>query len=96
MEQHTAELLSVEGFARRMDISRTTVFEWIKRGQLKPGRHFIKVGRIIRFQWGEELLQKLHDDSVLLNKVEEKPIEIKPAIKVRNRVKNKPSINLDY
>lgn len=63
MEPNTAELITVEDFAKRMKVGRTTVFEWIKNGRLLPGRHFIKIGRIIRFQWGQDLLRKLHEES---------------------------------
>ena len=44
------ELLTVEEFAEHMKISRSTVFDWIRRGTLKAGRHYIKVGRVIRFE----------------------------------------------
>lgn len=57
------ELLTVEEFAERMKISRTTVFDWIRKGTLKAGRHYLKIGRIVRFEWGPELIQKLREDS---------------------------------
>ncbi len=58
------ELLTIEEFAERMKISRTTVFGWIRKGTLKSGRHYFKMGRVIRFEWGPELIHKLHEDSV--------------------------------
>lgn len=65
METNTKniEILSIEQFAERMQISRTTVFDWIKKGILKTGRHYIKIGRVIRFEWGQDLLDKLREDS---------------------------------
>ena len=91
------ELLTVEEFAKRMKISRTTVFDWIRKGTLKSGRHYIKLGRVVRFEWGPELLQKLHEDSV---EGQEKPLD-RPMprhsglkdIKLNNR---RAAINLDY
>jgi len=59
------ELLTVEEFAQRMKISRTTVFDWIRKGALKAGRHYLKIGRVIRFEWGPELVQRLREDSVV-------------------------------
>jgi hypothetical protein len=63
MPQYEPELITLEKFAKRMNVGRTTVFEWIKQGKLLSGRHFIKLGRVIRFLWGPELLEKLHEDS---------------------------------
>lgn len=58
------ELLSIEQFAAKMAVSRTTVYEWFKSGYLKAGRHYIKLGTTVRFAWGTELLQRLMEDSV--------------------------------
>jgi hypothetical protein len=63
VQGNTTELIKLEEFAKRINVGRTTVFEWIKQGKLLPGRHFIKLGRVIRFPWGPELLEKLHEDS---------------------------------
>lgn len=63
-QAHTPELISIEEFATRMGVSRTTAFAWIKNGDLQPGRHFIRIGRVIRFAWGEELIRRLHEDSI--------------------------------
>jgi len=49
------ELLTVEQFAERLQISRTTVFYWLKNGELSEGVHFFRLGRIIRFRYDEEL-----------------------------------------
>ncbi len=61
--QDTTELIKLEEFAKRINVGRTTVFQWIKEGRLLPGRHFIKIGRVVRFEWGPDLLRKLHEDS---------------------------------
>ncbi len=57
---HT-ELLNVESFAKRLNISRTKVFEWKRTGILKPGHHYIKRGRILRFIWDLDLIREIHD-----------------------------------
>jgi excisionase family DNA binding protein len=57
------EMLTIEQFAAKMAVSRTTVYEWLKSGYLRAGRHFIKIGGTVRFAWGPELFQKLFEDS---------------------------------
>lgn len=49
------DLLTVEQFAAKMQVSRTTVFEWLKNGALEEGKHYFKIGRIIRFVWDAAL-----------------------------------------
>ncbi len=45
------ELLTVEQFAERFQVSRTTVFGWLKNGHLLEGIHYFRIGRILRFRW---------------------------------------------
>jgi predicted DNA-binding transcriptional regulator AlpA len=45
------ELLKVEQFAQRLQVSRTTVFGWLKNGDLQEGVHYLRLGRILRFRW---------------------------------------------
>jgi excisionase family DNA binding protein len=46
-----SEFLTVEQFAKRLQVSRTTVFGWLKKGDLREGVHYIRIGRILRFRW---------------------------------------------
>ena len=55
MEKSNPEILTVEQFAERMQVSRTTVFGWIKNGSLVEGVHYLRLGRILRFCWQEGL-----------------------------------------
>lgn len=59
----TIEMLSIEQFAERMAVGRTTVYEWIKSGYLVAGRHYVRLGSTVRFAWGNDLLKKLLEDS---------------------------------
>jgi excisionase family DNA binding protein len=63
MEPETTKLLTTNEFADRLNVSRTTVFKWIKDGTLMPGRHFIRIGRIVRFLWEPDLIREIHEDS---------------------------------
>jgi excisionase family DNA binding protein len=58
------EMLSIEQFAERMGVGRTTVHGWIKSGSLRSGRHYFRIGGTVRFIWGTELFQKLLEDSL--------------------------------
>jgi excisionase family DNA binding protein len=73
------DIITLEEFAERMGVGESTVWKWIKTGKLVPGIHFIKLGRIIRFEWGPKLITKLHDISSqpepLIEKVEIEPIK---------------------
>ncbi len=46
-----SDLLTVEEFAGKMKVSRSTVFGWLKSGLLQEGKHYFRIGRIIRFVW---------------------------------------------
>lgn len=45
------ELLTVDEFAERLKVSRTTVFGWLKNGDLRDGADYFRRGRILRFPW---------------------------------------------
>jgi excisionase family DNA binding protein len=53
------EILTPEEFAQRLKIGRSTLFEWIRNGVLVPDKHFVKVGRILRFSWSDDVLFSL-------------------------------------
>lgn len=47
----SSSLLTVDQFADRLQVSRTTVFSWIKSGCLREGTHYFRLGRVLRFHW---------------------------------------------
>jgi len=57
------ELLTVEQFAERLQVSRATVFTWMQKQILVQGKHFIKFGRVLRFTWSADLVANLLQDS---------------------------------
>ena len=90
----TIELLPAEEYAKRFCVSRTTVFEWKKSGILSPGRHYIKIGRTLRFVWSSELIRELHDSNV--EKMAETKIKtISPTVPQKKSNK-KSAINMEY
>jgi len=77
------EILTPEEFAQRLKIGRSTLFEWIRVGVLVPDKHFVKIGRILRFCWSDDVLLSL-----------EKPTVHTKTTKINRRVQ--PKFNWDY
>ena len=90
----TGRLLTTNEFADRLKVSRTTVFKWIKDGTLMPGRHFIRVGRIVRFLWEPDLIREIHQDSFLQSVSIEQQSD--RFAEERTRSGKRSVLNLDY
>ena len=61
----TPELLTPEQFAARLQVSRATLFEWMRKNIVRKGTHYMKFGRVVRFTWSEELIAALLSDSAI-------------------------------
>jgi len=86
------ELLTVEQFAQRLQVSRATVFSWIQKQILVQGRHFLKFGRVLRFTWSDDLVSTLlHDSAPALPVV---PLMVRPVSMIRK--KSDSPLNWDY
>ena len=57
------ELLTVEEFAQRFRVGRSTVFLWIASKKMILGLHYFRVEKTIRIPWSIELLASLSTDS---------------------------------
>lgn len=55
------EILTPEEFARKLRIGRTTLFAWKRKGILVRGRHYIRIGRVVRFLWTDDLPASLRE-----------------------------------
>lgn len=54
------EMLTVQEFAERLKVGRSTVFNWLKEGLLCEGEHFLILpGGQKRFPWSKELLESI-------------------------------------
>ena len=78
------ELLTVEEFAQRYRVGRSTVFFWIASKKMIQGIHYFKIGKTIRIPWSVELLASLSVDSE-----ETEPSQVRTG-------RNQNCINLDY
>lgn len=63
MAESGFEMLDVEEYAKRLSVSRATIFDWKAKGYLKPGKHFLQIGRVIRYKWSEEAINSLMEES---------------------------------
>lgn len=60
----TDDLLTSEEFMKKLKIGRSTLFEWLRSGVLEPGRHYVKVGRVLRFIWSNDIVAALAEATV--------------------------------
>lgn len=86
----TKEILTPEEFAERLKIGRSTLFDWLGKGILVPGKHFMKVGRVLRFVWSDEVVVSLLE----LSAMAAQPRQI--GSKKTNPVAATNPINWDY
>ena len=78
------ELLTVEEFAQRLRVGRSTVFLWIASKKMIQGIHYFKIVKTVRIPWCMELLASLSVESE-----ETEPPPVRSG-------KNQRIINLDY
>lgn len=91
------ELLTPEEFAEKLKISRSTLFEWLNKGILLPGKHYFKVGRVLRFVWSEDLILSLLERSVTIAiEGDSTPSGMIPKKSIKPGNKQKLSVNWEY
>ncbi len=86
------EVLTMEEFMARMKIGRSTVLDWKKKGHLKPGKHYIQKGHVIRYIWTKEVVLDLCDPNIMKVGPEKKKLAVKRVPRKRPSI----GINLDY
>lgn len=59
MSNEIGELLTIEQFAARMGISRSTAYCWLAEGRLEAGIHVLRIKRVIRIVWSAALVMHL-------------------------------------
>lgn len=78
------ELLTVEEFAQRLRVGRSTVFLWIASKKMIQGIHYFKIGKTVRIPWSLELLASLSSKNE-----EPEPAPVRSG-------KSQRIVNLDY
>ena len=56
---HVTEPITIDDFALRLKISRSTAYSWLAQGRLVSGVHLLRIGRVVRVIWSHELLEHL-------------------------------------
>lgn len=86
------ELITIMQFAQRLCISRSTAYNWLAEGRLAAGRHVLRIGRVVRILWSEELLAYL----LTLSNSDEQPKE-RPILKRNGKGgRNRVALDADY
>jgi len=65
------ELLTIEEFAKRYRVGRSTVFLWIASKKMIQGVHYFKIAKTIRIPWCMELLASLSTEA---DETDSKPV----------------------
>lgn len=86
----TTEYLTIEQFADRLQLSRSTAYSWIAQGRLISGQHVLHIGGVIRVLWGDELMAHLLELSKKSEPVE-RPLLKKEGKGGRNRIAFDPN-----
>lgn len=90
--EHNAGIISIEEFANRLGISRSTAYTWLAEGRLVTGRHVLRIGRVVRILWSDELMAHLLSLSVAGPKVTERPPLKRTGKGGRNRLALNPDL----
>jgi len=88
----TIEILTIEEFAVRLQISRSTAYQWIEYGWLVTGRHVLHIGRVVRILWSADLVAYLLSISDSRLEKKERPRLIRNGKGGRNSV----ALDMDY
>lgn len=88
------ELLTVEQFAERLQVSRTTVFHWMKTGEISEGVHYFRLGRILRFRYDEALF--FTGKQARKTKTDKTKEQLRPKGKKPAPAPSRQAVNLDY
>ena len=91
------EILMAEEYAKRLNIGRSTLYEWKKNGTLVPGHHYFQSGGVVRYVWSRDLVLDIHVRKSEGPKGESpQPEDEKPQITLPTPPRQKVGINLDY
>lgn len=79
-------MIGIVEFARRLGVCPNTVRNWIDSGRLKPGVHFLRVNRVLRFPADRASLEKIMRDMT--------PLEAPPRPRLNSKRRNRVRIKL--
>lgn len=79
-------LLSIDEFAGKLGIGRSTVYAWMAEGKLVVGRHVVRIGKVVRIVWCDALLDDLLELSVRREETPAAPTLVRTGRGGRNRL----------
>lgn len=79
-------LLTVEEFADKLGIGRSTVYAWMAEGKLVVGRHVVRIGKVVRIVWCNALLDDLLELSARREETPAPPPLVRTGRGGRNRL----------
>lgn len=86
-------LLTIEEFATKMGISRSTVYGWLAEGKLVVGHHVVRIGRVVRIIWNDDLISHL----LAISAEDGEEPEQRPRLKRNGKgSRNRVALNIDY
>jgi hypothetical protein len=88
------EILTTKELLIRLKISRTKLCELKRKGTLIPARHYIQNGRVLRFVWGADLIETIHENPEEKEETTDERTRKSKAFP-RHRA-GRGAINLDY
>jgi hypothetical protein len=57
--EDVADCLDILMYAKKWRVSRSTISTWMRIGVLVRGRHYVKIGRVVRFFWELDLIREI-------------------------------------
>jgi hypothetical protein len=103
--EDVADCLDILKYAKKWQVSRSTIFTWMRIGVLVRGRHYVKIGRVLRFFWELHLIREIdqarnslerEDDKGEQNTGKSSTIVLTKAKKPRAIQPSRTVANLDY
>ena len=88
------EIVTTREILERLKIGRTKLFELKRNETIIAGRHFFQNGRVLRWVWGPDLIEALHENPI----EKQSPTDQQPKKSATNttRPTMKSTINLSY
>ena len=60
-ENELTALCTINAYAKHFNVSKSTIYSWIRIKRLKQGYHYVRIGRVLRFFLNNDLIRELHE-----------------------------------
>ncbi|WP_020585427.1 hypothetical protein [Desulfobacter curvatus] len=95
------EVLLLDEYAKRLKVGKSTIYDWKSNGILISGRHYLQVGKVLRFIWARDLILDINKKDTISGDGEtiDSSGDQKNCLSAKSRSKAKPhnpAINFEY